>query len=177
MSQSDASTEDLSDSGAASADAARPPRGGWRAARLGLALTAIGALALYADRGVARDHGAHLGPGFIPNVLSAALLVAGLIVAAQDAFRRRNDTAGTAAGAHGPALILVAAAIVFLAGLNPLGIPIAAGLAATIVAGYGLHARPEIFVWSVAASIAVAFLLVSSKLIAKGVELWISWLG
>jgi hypothetical protein len=177
VSQSDASTEDSSDSGATSADAARPPRGGWRAAWPGLALAAIGGLALYADRGVARDYGAHLGPGFIPNVLSAALLVVGLIVAAQDAFRRRNDTAGRVAGAYGPALILVAAAMVFLLSLNLLGVAIAAGLAATIVAGYGLHARPEIFVWSVAASIAVAFLLMSSKLIAKGVELWISWLG
>ena len=177
MSQSDASTEDSSDSGAASADAARPPRGGWRAAWPGLALVVIAGLALYADRGVANGDAAHVGPGLIPNGLAAALLGLGLVIVVERFFARRTGAAGTLAGAYGPALILVAAAIVFLAGLNLLGVAIAAGLAATIVAGYGLHARPEIFVWSVAASIAVAFLLVSSKLIAKGVELWISWLG
>jgi hypothetical protein len=179
MSRSDQPIDGASASGGATAsmhpDAAR--RAGWRGAWPGLALAAVGGLALYADRGVGSDLGAHLGPALMPNVLSAALLVLGLVTAAQSGFGPHDSAEGPAASIYGPALVLVAAASVFLLSLGPLGAPTAAGLAATIVGGYGLHTQPVAFVWTVAASITVALILASSGLITKGAELWISWLG
>jgi hypothetical protein len=137
----------------------------------------IAGLGLYADRGVASDVGARIGPGLVPNVLCAALLGLGLVVTAERFFHPHVGLDAPAARVYAPAFVLIAAAIVILVGLDLLGIAISAGLGATIIAGYGLNARPIAFVWTVAASITVAFLLESSKLISKGVELWISWLG
>jgi len=105
-----------------------------------------------------------LGPGRVPLILSALLLVLGAIVAIEGFFHR-------GAGAHGPivpAILVAAAGAVFLLTVGMLGLAAATGLAAAIVAGYSLRARPVACVLVVVACVAAAVLLDMSNLFSSG---------
>ncbi|MGP0091950.1 MAG: hypothetical protein ACLPKB_18640 [Xanthobacteraceae bacterium] len=139
-----------------SAVAGHHARMGWRGVIPGVLLLAIAGLTLYAGRDLpAGSEGGHLGPGALPNFLSATLFGLGMIIAVEGFFRRRTGVPGSML----PAIVLAASASVFLLAFTKLGLAAATGLAVTIIAGYGLRTRPVAFGLVVAASVAAAVLL------------------
>jgi hypothetical protein len=139
-----------------SAAAGRPARMGWRGVIPGVLLLAIAGLALYTGRDLpGSGGGGHLGAGTVPRFLSAALGGLGMIIAVEGFFRKRTGVPGSMV----PAIVLAAAASVFLLAFAKLGLAAATGLAVTITAGYGLRTRPVAFVLVVATSVAAAVLL------------------
>jgi hypothetical protein len=58
-------------------------RSEWRRAVPGAVLIAIAALTFYAGRGLSHGTAEHVGPGFVPAILTALLLILGLAVAVE----------------------------------------------------------------------------------------------
>ena len=64
------------------------PKSEWRRAVPGAVLAAGAALAFYAGRGLSYGTAEHVGPGFVPAILTALLFILGLAVAAERLWQR-----------------------------------------------------------------------------------------
>jgi hypothetical protein len=63
-------------------------KSGWRRAAPGAVLAAGALLAFYAGRGLSYGTAEHVGPGFVPAILTALLFILGLTVAAERLWPR-----------------------------------------------------------------------------------------
>jgi hypothetical protein len=105
----------------------------------GLLLVGIAAVALYAVQGLPGRSGDGLGPGSLPQIYAAALVVLGFAVAIEGARRKRVVMPAALA----PALVVAAAGAAFMLTAGRLGLGVAAAVAALIVGGCGLRSRPK----------------------------------
>jgi uncharacterized membrane protein len=63
-------------------------KSGWRKAVPGAVLAAGALLAFYAGRGLSYGTAEHVGPGFVPAILTALLFILGLTVSAESLWPR-----------------------------------------------------------------------------------------
>jgi hypothetical protein len=66
-------------------------KSGWRGAVPGGALAAVALLAFYAGRGLSYGTAQHVGPGFVPAILTALLFILGLTIAAERLWPRSGS--------------------------------------------------------------------------------------
>jgi len=137
-------------------------RAGWQGLWPGLAIVAIASLALYACRQLPVGTAAHIGPGAVSGVLAWGLLVLGGVIAVEGFWR----TEAAAPASMGPAIALVLAGGVAVLAAGTLGTIAAGGLAAAVIALYGLRTRPLALALVIAAGVATAALAQLPALLA-----------
>ncbi|MGE7472437.1 tripartite tricarboxylate transporter TctB family protein [Bosea sp. NPDC003192] len=127
-----------SDAGAASSPAEPAPASGANDILLGLLFAAIGALALYVGRNYVFGTTQRMGPGFLPRIVSGALVLIGIAL-----MLRGMLTRGWAppAIAWRPILLICLAVIVFSSTIDRLGLFVASLLTVGIGACAGQEIR------------------------------------
>jgi putative tricarboxylic transport membrane protein len=118
-------------------DEERTVRAGWRTIGPGLLLIVLAVMALYATSDLPGRRGFALGPGTMPSLLSAALLVLGIAAVVEEFFRGRILMPASIM----PVAIVSAAGAIFIVAVNYVGLAVATCLTTAIVAGYYLRTR------------------------------------
>jgi Tripartite tricarboxylate transporter TctB family len=130
---------------------------GWRSIGPGLLLIVLGVMALYAASDLPGRRGFALGPGTMPSLLSAVLLVLGIAAVMEEFFRGRILMPASIM----PVAIVCAAGAIFIVAVNYVGLAVATCLTTAIVAGYYLRTRYVALAAVVVTSI-VAFALLEA---------------
>lgn len=140
----------------------------WRDLLLGTFLVAVAAGALYATRTLSVGHAADMGPGYMPRVVSLALLGFGLFFLARSA---RGVAATIEPVRLRPLMAVLAAVGVFALTAERLGLAIASVLTVLLAGLATRETRPlESIGFAVLLSALAALLFV--KVLALPVPLW-----
>jgi hypothetical protein len=124
---------------------------GLRSGAPALAFVALAALTLYAGRDLPGMRGFAMGPGTMPTALSVLLLVLGILAVLEGFLRKRARIPLSAA----PLLAVFAGGAAFALSMQPLGLVISTGLAASILAVYALRTRLVAVIVTVIMSIVI----------------------
>ena len=123
-------------------DKERTVRAGWRTIGPGLLLIVLAVTALYAASDLPGRRGFAFGPGTMPSLLSAALLVLGIAAVVEGFFRGRILLPASII----PVAIVSAAGAIFIVAVNYVGLAVATCLTTAIVAGYYLRTHAAVVV-------------------------------
>ena len=138
----------------------------WSGPIMGVLFAAIGVGAYYAAKGLPTGRGAQMGPGAMPLILSAMLVLLGLIAAIEGLVHKRTAVPASLA----PLFWVLAAVAAFGLTVQPLGLSGAIILASGIVASYTLRSRTAAIILVVAVSVIIA--LVIAYLFDLPMSLW-----
>jgi hypothetical protein len=140
----------------------------WQDVLLGAFLVAVAAGALYAARTLSLGHAADMGPGYMPRVVSLALLGFGLFFLARSA---RGMTVTIEAVRPRPLLAVLAAVGVFALTAEWLGLAVASVLTVLLAGLAARETRPlESIGFALLLSALAALLFV--KVLALPIPLW-----
>src|SRR5262247_3435088 len=135
-------TELKAEESIAPTDEERTVRAGWRTIGPGLLLIVLAVTALYAASDLPGRRGFAFGPGTMPRLLSAALLVLGFAAVVEGFFRGRILLPASII----PVAIVSAAGAIFIVAVNYVGLAVATCLTTAIVAGYYLRTHAAVVV-------------------------------